>query len=87
MALGLGTGIALPGTHRLYPTPGTPRTPLPTREWLPGMSQWSNVAVGLISVDQLTLSHQISGFRGMTEGYNLIKAGNPNDHKCISGND
>ena len=46
-----------------------------------------NIAVGLRSVDQLSLSTQISGFRGMTEVYNLAKAGNPNDHYVIAGND
>ena len=42
-------------------------------------------AVGLISVDRLSLSTQISGFRGITEGYNLVVAGNPDDHNVIPG--
>ena len=41
--------------------------------------------VGLRSVDQLTLDAHISGFRGITEGYNLVIAGNPNDHFLIPG--
>ena len=45
------------------------------------------MAVGLISVGQLTLDHEISGFRGITEVYNVTKAGNPNDHFTIPGND
>ena len=44
-------------------------------------------AVGLKSVDQLTLSTKISGFRGMTEVYNLRVAGNPNNHFLITGTD
>ena len=45
------------------------------------------MAVGLISVGQLSLSAQIWGFRGMTEVYNLVIAGNPNDHLSILGTD
>ena len=37
-------------------------------------------AVGLRSVDQLSLYAQISEFQGITEGYNLAIAGIPNDH-------
>ena len=44
-----------------------------------GAAQQKEV-VGLISVDQLSLCLQISGFQGITEGYNLAIAGNPNDH-------
>ena len=44
------------------------------------------MVVGLISVGQLTLSTQISGFQGITEGYNLAVAGNPDDHLLIPGN-
>ena len=44
-----------------------------------------NMVVGLISVAQLSLSAQISGFEGMTEVYNLANVGNPNDHKLIPG--
>ena len=43
----------------------------------------SNMAVGLKSVEQLTLGAGFSGFPGITEVYNLLVAGIPNDHKCI----
>ena len=43
------------------------------------------MAVGLISVHQLTLSVHFSGFGGMTEVYNLAVAGNANDHNLIPG--
>ena len=46
-----------------------------------------NIAVGLKSVDQLTLDVHFSGFLGMTEVYNLRNAGDPNDHKYIPGTD
>ena len=42
-------------------------------------------AVGLISVGQLSLSTQISGFLGFTEVYNLLRIDNPNDHLVIPG--
>ena len=45
------------------------------------------MVVGLISVHRLSLDAQISGFRGITEGYNLAVAGNPNDHNLIPGNE
>ena len=43
------------------------------------------MVVGLISVAQLSLFVHFSGFWGITEGYNLVKAGNPNDHFVIPG--
>ena len=43
------------------------------------------MVVGLISVDQLTLGTEISGFHGMTEVYNLLKIGRINDHSLIPG--
>ena len=43
------------------------------------------MAVGLKSVDQLTLYASISDIRGITEGYNLRIAGNPNDQFFIPG--
>ena len=46
----------------------------------------SKCGVGLKSVGQLTLSVQISGSEGMTEVYNLIRIGNPDDHNLIPGN-
>ena len=45
-----------------------------------------NMVVGLQMVAQLTLSVHFSGFQGITEGYNVAKAGNPNDHNVIPGN-
>ena len=60
--LGLGTGIAHPGTTQPYPTPGTPPLTV-TAVHVPGMqSPRLNMVVGLKSVAQLSLSHQISGF-------------------------
>ena len=51
------------------------------------MRPWARIkdAVGLKSVDQLSLDARISGFRGITEGYNLVTVGNPNDHLVIPG--
>ena len=44
-----------------------------------------NMAVGLISVQQLTLDGRFSGFQGITEVYNLVYVGIPNDHNVIPG--
>ena len=52
----LGTGIALPGTHPAYPTPGTPPPTWYTQHVNAGYVTASNSAGGLRSVDQLTLS-------------------------------
>ena len=43
------------------------------------------MVVGLILVAQLSLYVHFSGFQGITEGYNLCTAGNPNDHNDIPG--
>ena len=89
MAGWVGTGIALPGTHPPYPGPHYPGyTPPPTAPvpgTAPGLHRGVQQAVGLRSVAQLTLSAQISEIRGITEVYNLVKAGDPNDHKFIPG--
>ena len=45
-----------------------------------------NMVVGLKSVAQLTLEVLISGFRGITEGYNLATVGRINNHFVILGN-
>ena len=45
-----------------------------------GQSHGVNSAVGLRSVDQLSLSARFSRFGTMTEVYNLSAAGNANDH-------
>ena len=50
-----------------------------------GLAVPGNSAVGLRSVEQLSLVAHISGFQGITEGYNAIIAGNPNDHNVILG--
>ena len=82
----LGTGIA-PPRYPPGPTPprvhpsGTGCTPGPTSVLYPEYEG----AVGLISVDQLTLSLGFSGFQGMTEVYNLFKIGRINNHYDIRG--
>ena len=82
----MGTGIAPPTDH---PVP-IPRVHLPLpvlmREWLGLPAPSTKEAVGLKSVAQLTLSSHFSGFQGITEVYNLVYAGIPNDHKLIPGN-
>ena len=45
------------------------------------------MAVGLISVGQLSLDAQISGLMVMTEVYNLMRIGRINSHNVIPGND
>ena len=45
------------------------------------------MVVGLISVAQLTLDGLFSGFRTMTEVYNLVEIGRINDHYLIPGNE
>ena len=75
-----------PGTHPAT-TPGTPTT-------VPGMATGAcsgsaarrNSVVGLISVAQLTLSHEISGSQGMTEVYNLLRIDRIINHSFIVGN-
>ena len=78
-------GIALPA-HPHPPTPGTPsRYCHDAHASWDGGARGLNVVVGLRSVDQLTLSMHFSGFRGITEVYNLCIARNPDDHKHIPG--
>ena len=80
-------GIALPDTTRPPTTPGTPSPPS-TADTVPATADAQrNIAVGLESVDQLSLVAHFSGFHGITEVYNLVKAGKSNDHKCIPGTD
>ena len=45
------------------------------------------MVVGLISVHQLSLDGQISGFLSMTEVYNLVKIGRIINHFVIPGTD
>ena len=88
-----GYRVVLPlGTHPACTTPGTP---LPTGtpqnrtgtapRWVRVLYHGLNMAAGLKSVAQLTLSVHFSEFRGITEGYNVVRAGNPDDHKYIPG--
>ena len=89
----MGTGGSLGSTR--YSTPPDPpsyRTPgTPTSAWglaatlLHGHVPDLNMAVGLISVQQLTLSAHFSENRTITEVYNLAVAGNPDDHNHIPG--
>ena len=44
-----------------------------------------NMVVGLISVDQLTLRLLFSGFRGITEVYNLLRIGRISNQLYIPG--
>ena len=43
------------------------------------------VAVGLISVHQLSLDDRFSGSQGITEVYNLVEVGRINNHSSIPG--
>ena len=52
----------------------------------PGMQpRGRNSAVGLISVAQLTLGAQISGFHSITEVYNLVRIRRITNHSFIPG--
>ena len=80
----VGTGIApLPATP-VRTTPGTPPLdagPACTHGYTgAGGYHGLNMAVGLKSVAQLTLSVHFSRFRGMTEVYNLMRIGRINNH-------
>ena len=77
-----------PPSHPSSHHPGyTPLAPGMAARWLHAGAARRNSAVGLKSVDQLSLRLYISGFLGMTEVYNLSVAGNPNDHKLIPQNE
>ena len=82
----MGTGIALlpthPATHPGYTPPRTMLHATATGTAAAGV----NMVVGLISVAQLPLDAQISGFLGMTEVYNLLRIGRINNHLLIPGN-
>ena len=91
----LGGYWVVPGIVPLpVPTrPTTPGTPLPAADVQTCMSARrhghvpdSNMVVGLISVAQLSLVTRISGFRGMTEVYNLSKIDRIINHFSIPGN-
>ena len=83
----MGTRYSPPATTHPYPHPGTP-PPTHPHVYIPVHgSAVRHMAVGLKSVAQLTLGLYISDFRGITEVYNLVKAGIPNDHIFIPGNE
>ena len=46
-----------------------------------------NSAVGLKSVDQVSLSLHFSGFQGFTEVYNLVEIHKITNHSVIPGNE
>ena len=84
----VGTGYSPPSTlpgpiPRVHP-PTHPSTRSRVRA---GPSHGANMAVGLKSVEQLTLEAHFSEMRGITEVYNLATADNPNDHNLIPGFD
>ena len=83
----VGTGIALqptlPATHRPHHPGYTPPPPCMASRRVAAPWHQSYMAVGLISVGQLTLDGHISGFGTMTEVYNLIKIGRINNHSFI----
>ena len=56
-----------PGYTSPYPAAG-----LYTADMAAAVYSQLNIAVGLKSVAQLSLSARISGFQGMTEVYNLV---------------
>ena len=76
-----------PGLHHPGYTPAQARRSIRCGTAVHGYVGGANSAVGLKSVDQLSLGTQISDIRDMTEVYNVATAGNPNDHKYILGND
>ena len=81
----VGTGYSPPSHPPDTPTPGTPSPPALHRTVMVRSEVRSIVAVGLKSVDQLTLSVLFSGLQGITEGYNLSVAGRINNHSLIPG--
>ena len=90
----MGPGRVL-GGYRVVPLPDHPSSPPPrvhpphrhpTLATRRAAAAGLNSAVGLRSVAQLTLVGHFSGSRGMTEVYNLVVAGNANDHNVIPGN-
>ena len=81
----LGTGIALPSPPTVPTTPGTPPPHGPVYTMPHHGSTGLNIAVGLKSVAQLSLSAHFSVFLGITEVYNLSVAGRINNHFVIPG--
>ena len=64
---------------RVHPLPLHPGTP-PSWAYCSAVRTRSNMVVGLISVTQLTLGAQISGFHTITEVYNLVRIGRIINH-------
>ena len=85
-----GTGYSPPGHPPgplLIPHPGyTPSSPARLDHAAVPHSRGVKEAVGLKSVDQLSLSAHFSGSGVMTEVYNLLKIGRIINHKYIPGN-
>ena len=87
---GLGTGIAsrVPTQLPAIPYPGyTPPTARQHDRYRRVQYREVNSAVGLRSVDQLTLYAQISDIEGMTEVYNVMRIGRINNHFVIPQKD
>ena len=81
----VGTGYS-PSQHPPgIPTPGTPLHHGPLHAELDHGLGDLNMVVGLKSVAQLSLTVHFSGFRGITEVYNLSIAGRINNHLHIPG--
>ena len=87
----VGTRYSTPPAHPAIPHPGyTPAAAdVQTRmSALPHVHvRGVNMVVGLYSVEQLTLGAQISGFKGITEVYNLIRIDRIINHFSIPGTD
>ena len=79
-------GIAPSRYPPSYPPRVHPHCPAPHRTVTVRSEVRVKEVVGLKSVAQLTLGTHISDIRGITEGYNVATADNPNDHKYIPGN-
>ena len=76
-----------PSTHPPSHYPGYTLPPGPGMlRAVHGAVRLSKCVVGLRSVAQLTLSALFSGFRTITEVYNLAVAGIFNNHYSIPGN-
>ena len=79
-------GIAPPGPPSPPTTPGTPCPTDVIHAPTAAARALRNMVVGLISVAQLTCRALFSGFRGITEVYNLVNVGRIINHSLIPGN-
>ena len=84
---GLGSTRYSPPRHPSHPIPRVHPSPaLPAVYRVPHLPYTEvKEAVGLISVAQLSLSVPFSGFRTITEVYNLLEIGRINNHLFIPG--